>query len=758
MLDLTGRDIGRYHIVERLGEGGMATVYKAFDNRLERYVAIKIIRTDMFAPNVLEEVLKRFEREAKALARLGHPNIVKVHDFGDFEGMPYLIMEYLPGGTLKRFTGKPMPYAEAARLLAPVARALEYAHQQNIMHRDIKPANILITQNGQPMLTDFGIAKILEAGESTGLTASGVGIGTPEYMAPEQGMGGLVDARADTYALGIVFYELVTGRRPFSADTPMAVLVKHITEPLPRARQFVSELPDEVEAVIFKALAKKPEERYQSMAEFASALEHLGFSSAPTTLRAEVPTIQATPTPSAPSTPALAVPTELKSSIPLATANETIQVNALPGEQVTKLTESPAASEQTVVQPATPSHPAVQVPKEIAPKKSNSLLWIGLGGLVIVVLLVLGGLRMLRTIRLSRISATKTAQAVIIPTQAPTSQPTPVQAVIPAQTQPAPVKEAAVDCSLEEIFCVGLVADVASIDDRSFNQSTWEGVSLAKDRLGAHIEFINSKDTIEYLVNIAKFAEAHYDVIVTVGFAMNEVTSDAARRYPDIKFIGVDQPQIEVLPNLAGIIFPEDRASFLVGALAGLMSKTGKVGAVLGSDAAPPVWRFGEGYRAGAKYANPDIQVFTIYHNDVDLSLSFNDPDWGATTAQALIIRGADVIFGAGGKTGNGAIIAAAKRGVYVIGVDTDQYLTIPEVRDHLLTSAIKQLGVSAFELVRLAKEGNFPSGNFIGQVGIAPFHDLEDKISPEIKLKLEFIAKQLNQGELKTGVPESKP
>ena len=275
MQDLTGRDIGRYHIVERLGEGGMATVYKAYDNRLERYVAIKVIRTDMFAPSVLEEVLKRFEREAKALARLAHPHIVKVHDYGDFEGMPYLIMEYLPGGTLKRFTGKPLNFVEAARLLAPVARALEFAHKQNILHRDIKPANILIDQSGQPMLTDFGIAKILETGETTGLTASGVGIGTPEYMAPEQGIGSVVDARADIYALGVVFYELITGRRPYSADTPMAVLVKHINEPLPRARQFIPELPEEVEAVLFKALAKKPDERYADMGAFANALENV---------------------------------------------------------------------------------------------------------------------------------------------------------------------------------------------------------------------------------------------------------------------------------------------------------------------------------------------------------------------------------------------------------------------------------------------------------------------------------------------------
>lgn len=758
MQDLTGRDIGRYHIVERLGEGGMATVYKAFDNRLERYVAIKIIRTDMFAPNVLEEVLKRFEREAKSLARLAHPHIVKVHDYGDFEGMPYLIMEYLPGGTLKRFTGKPVPYAEASRLLAPIARALEYAHQQNIMHRDIKPANILITQSGQPMLTDFGIAKILEAGESTGLTASGVGIGTPEYMAPEQGMGGAVDARADIYALGVVFYELITGRRPFSADTPMAVLVKHITEPLPRARLLVPELPEEVESVIFKALAKQPADRYLDMGALAAALEHLGFSSAPTAMRAELPNIPA-PTTSAQTPPA--VPAATTPSLPDKVVGDTVQVTAIASEKVPSQAITPQESELTSIQPATGSRPAVKAPKSpvaasptTSPKKSSTALWIGLGGLVVLAIVILGGLRVLRNIRLARILPTSTVPVAVSPTRAPTARPT----TPPTQTEPVPVQAVPLDCASMEAFCVGLVADTATIEDRSFNQSSWEGVVAARERMGAHVEFLNSKDAIEYVTNITKFAEAHYDVIVTVGFALAEATTDAARRYPDIKFIGIDQFQNEILPNLAGLIFPEDHAGFQAGALAGMITETGKVGAVLGSEYVPAVWRFGEGYRAGVKYVNPDAEVFVVYHNEVDMVNSFNDPDWGASTAQALIIKGADVIFGAGGKTGNGAIIGAAKRGVYVIGVDTDQYLLIPEVRSKLLTSAIKQLGISAFELVRLAKEGNFPSGNYAGQAGLAPFHELDSLIGPDIRNKLELIARQLKDGQLQTGVPEWKP
>ena len=162
MSNLIGQSLGRYHILEQLGEGGMATVYKAYDTRLETDVAVKVIRTENLTLGTMERALKRFEREAKALARLTHPNIVKVTDYGEYEGKPYLVMEYLPGGTLKERLGKPMPWQEAVRMLIPIAEALDFAHSQNMIHRDVKPSNILLTQRGQPMLTDFGIAKILD--------------------------------------------------------------------------------------------------------------------------------------------------------------------------------------------------------------------------------------------------------------------------------------------------------------------------------------------------------------------------------------------------------------------------------------------------------------------------------------------------------------------------------------------------------------------------------------------------------------------
>ncbi|MBS4016455.1 MAG: protein kinase [Candidatus Latescibacteria bacterium] len=281
MTNLIGQSIGRYHILEQLGEGGMASVYKAFDTRLERDVAIKVIRMDAFPAQQHERVIKRFEREAKALAHLSHPNILKVLDYGEYDGVPYLVLEYLPGGTLKQKLGQPLPWQEALSLVLPIANALYYAHENGIIHRDIKPSNILLDRKNQLHLTDFGIAKILGLKEGQTLTGAGVGVGTPEYMAPEQGLGKQVDARADMYSLGVVLYELITGRKPYTAETPMAVVLKHVTDPLPRPIKFVPGLPNDVEKLLLKALAKQPEDRYPDMKTLAAAMQTLSDKEVP---------------------------------------------------------------------------------------------------------------------------------------------------------------------------------------------------------------------------------------------------------------------------------------------------------------------------------------------------------------------------------------------------------------------------------------------------------------------------------------------
>ena len=274
--EMIGKKIGRYKILELIGRGGMATVYKAFDTHLEREVAVKVIRREVFSPEEMDMLLKRFELEAKSLGRLSHPNIVPVIDYGKFEGAPYLVMVYFSGGTLKDRLGKPIPWQKAVQMLLPIAHALQYVHNQNIINRDIKPSNILLTGNGEPMLTDFGLVKLYgdKGKDTTTLTGSGQGLGTPDYMAPEQWIG-VATARSDLYSLGVVLYEMITGRCPFKADTPAGVLLKQASEPLPPPTNYVPDLPPDVESVLLKVLDKDPENRYSDIHVFVSELEKL---------------------------------------------------------------------------------------------------------------------------------------------------------------------------------------------------------------------------------------------------------------------------------------------------------------------------------------------------------------------------------------------------------------------------------------------------------------------------------------------------
>ena len=267
----------RYQIKKKLGEGGMAVVYKAFDTNLERDVAIKIIKGEKVASGDVEQMIKRFEREVKTLAKLTHPNIVHIHDYGRHKNKPYLIMEYLPGGTLEdRMAEGQIPFQEAAKLIIPIAEALSYAHQMGVLHRDVKPANIIFSDDGKPLLSDFGIAKILgnnNLDESEGnLTQTGMGLGTPEYMAPEQ-WHGKFSPQTDIYAIGVVFYEMITGRKPFIADTPAAFLLQQMMEDPTHPGEFVKDLPLAVSNFIFRALEKEQQDRYASMEEVILELQ-----------------------------------------------------------------------------------------------------------------------------------------------------------------------------------------------------------------------------------------------------------------------------------------------------------------------------------------------------------------------------------------------------------------------------------------------------------------------------------------------------
>ncbi|MEZ4736110.1 MAG: BMP family ABC transporter substrate-binding protein [Caldilineaceae bacterium] len=321
----------------------------------------------------------------------------------------------------------------------------------------------------------------------------------------------------------------------------------------------------------------------------------------------------------------------------------------------------------------------------------------------------------------------------------------------------APAAEGAGEASALKI---GLVTDVGRVNDRSFNQSAWEGVLQACNELGLaegeDCRFIETQDPADYAENIQQFIDAGFNVVVSVGFALGEATATAASENPDVMFIGVDQFQSEVLPNLAGLVFNEDQSGFLAGALAAQLSQTGRIAAVLGTDLVPPVVAFKEGYELGAQYINPNIEVISTYHPG-GLDRAFIDPEWGANTARQALDQGADVVFGAGGSTGNGAlqeVAAAAGAGetLFCIGVDTDQWETLPAAHPCLVSSAMKLITPGVVELVMLANQGAFPGGNFFGGAGLAPFHDFEDQIPQEVKDRLAEIDTALKDGSLETG------
>jgi len=303
---------------------------------------------------------------------------------------------------------------------------------------------------------------------------------------------------------------------------------------------------------------------------------------------------------------------------------------------------------------------------------------------------------------------------------------------------------------------VGLVTDVGKVNDGTFNEFAYKGMMRAVQELGLKSAFIETVQPTDYEKNIQQFASEGYDMIITVGFMLGDATKKMAEKYPDIKFAIVDFAYNPPVSNIMGLVFAEDQSGFLAGALAGLMTKTKTVGAVVGVEI-PPVIRFRKGYEAGVKYVCPDCQVLGVY---ID---SFTDPARGKAAALSQIDEGADVIFGGGGTTGSGAILGAAQAGTWVIGVDQDEFVTTfknGEVRgsDKLLSSAMKRVDNAVYGAVKAAAEGTFKGGTMLFDasndgVGLAPFHKTESAIPDSVKAKLKEIADGLKSGKIKTGV-----
>ena len=271
-----GAVLGPYRIVERIGRGGMGTVYKAYHAAIDRFVAIKVLPDDLAEdPNFLE----RFRREATSIARLKHPNILSVYDFGEQEGAPYIVLELVSGGTLADRLQGPMDLRDVVSTLRPIAGALDYAHSEGVVHRDIKPSNILIHRDGTPTLADFGLAKL--AGLALKLTGASHVLGTPEYMSPEQVTGEDIGPASDRYSFAVVAYEMLTGRVPFQADTPIAVLMAHLRQPVPIADALLGELSAHLEGALRTGLAKNPADRYRTASRFVAALTPAAWPTGP---------------------------------------------------------------------------------------------------------------------------------------------------------------------------------------------------------------------------------------------------------------------------------------------------------------------------------------------------------------------------------------------------------------------------------------------------------------------------------------------
>ncbi len=384
-----GDNVGPYKIIEQLGQGGMATVYKAYHAALDRYVALKALH-----PAFGEDVTfsARFQREARVVAKLEHPHIVPVYDYAEHEKRPYLVMKYIEGDTLKaRLNQGPLTTQEIEKVVDTVGSALAYAHKQGILHRDIKPSNVLVATDGEMYLADFGLARIAQSGEST--LSSDMIMGTPQYISPEQAMGKKeLDDGTDIYSFAVMLYEMVVGQVPFSADTPFSIIHDHIYTPLPLPQTINPNVPEPVQRVLLKALAKERTDRYASVTELVSSFKDAWR----------------------------------ESGIPMKGTSVTIAKSVAPPEQTrVKSTAEPTkmAAKAEVAAPA------------LSPKKKRSpLIWVGLIGLLVV---CLGGTFIARQNRLfaTFLNQRATDRPTIAATTAVSQIQTPVQPPVQQATQ-----------------------------------------------------------------------------------------------------------------------------------------------------------------------------------------------------------------------------------------------------------------------------------------------------------------------------------
>jgi len=307
------------------------------------------------------------------------------------------------------------------------------------------------------------------------------------------------------------------------------------------------------------------------------------------------------------------------------------------------------------------------------------------------------------------------------------------------------------------VFCVGLVTASGSIED-GINHEAWLGLQDAKsEKLADRIDYIETIDSRDREQNITYFTQRGYDVVITVGSSMADATVLSAEHNPKILFIGVEQPQPTKYPNLTGLVFHEDQGGFLAGALAAMITQTNHVAAICEEKFIDPMRRYCDGFKEGVRFINPKIKIDVMYRDGASENL-FNDPVWANATAQQVVDNGADVVFAAGGSTADAALKTAAGQGAAVIGAETDNYARLTKIRPQLVTSSLNDIRSGVHDLMRLVRSGQFPSGEFFGQVELAPFHEWENQISQTVRDRLLEIENGLSDKSVQTNVPYKSP
>lgn len=691
---------GRYEIREELGRGGMATVYRAFDPATEREVALKVLpRQFTHDPTFVA----RFQREAKTIARLEHSHIVPIYDVGEQDDQPYIVMRLFGGGTLLdriRHEGS-LDLARALPILGQIADALDDAHAQGIVHRDLKPSNILFDQHGAAFVSDFGIAKVLASTAS--FTGTGI-IGTPEYMSPEQAQAMKdLDARSDIYSLGAVVFQMLTGQLPYKADTPMAVALAHITQPVPSLRAVHPSFSEAVDAVLTRALAKDPAGRYARATEFVAALR---TASEGKPMPVGLPTLME-PAPA-----------------------------ALPSRPIG--TTAPGRGAQPVAEP-------VHRPR-------TGLMWAALAGLGAAVVCIV------------------VAVAVVLPQIGSAPNPTTAATRTPVPTKPGatntPIPASAVAAPTLPIsgpinkLCL---VTGGSVTDKGFNEKAWKGLQAAAAQYGAQMTYLEPGQDDNYQEkNINTFLQSDCDLIVAVGFPFGDAVKAAAPSNPDQKFLILDFNYDLTMPNVWAQQYAADEASFLAGYAAASVSKTGKVG-IFGGANIPPVTDFMSGFALGIDYYNDrngtkvELIGWDVRSQTGLFTKDFTSTDLGRTAGNGLLDQGADVLFPVAAVTGQGAADAVlARKNAYLIGVDNDWVVELPQYASITLTSVEKRLDLSVLSAVRAIAEGNYEGGNYVGtlengEIGISAFHSLDGLISDKVKADLEQIKIDIVAGKIKT-------